>query len=270
MKCINKSHPDYIALLDNNPYPIPLLDAKISIWQDQNDTDEFPSLEQLAQPIGDSKIRYAFKTSTAIINKLDKVKQWYKSLGNTDKFWNKVQQDLQIPKEQVVLVKESEGNTIEEKLLDFSANYSYTIEINTAKEQMSDIKLQELSRNREFQFGNFKYFSDNEGYWKFDNTEESLNNREITRISLSDYTKAYRSSIETNPTQHYSNLTVPGGTNYTENEIATPGITPSIKGHAQFATSNGIGWFRSDDKHPFTGFLEDLISSGTIKKVPCG
>jgi len=25
------------------------------------------------------------------------------------------------------------------------------------------------------------------------------------------------------------------------------GITPSIKGHAQFATDNGIGWFRSDD-----------------------
>lgn len=49
------------------------------------------------------------------------------------------------------------------------------------------------------------------------------------------------------PTQYYSNLTVPGGTNYTENEIATPAITPSIKGHAQFATDNGIGWFRSDD-----------------------
>lgn len=48
--------------------------------------------------------------------------------------------------------------------------------------------------------------------------------------------------------QYYSNLTVPGGTQYTENEISTPLITPSIKGHAQFATDNGIGWFRSDDK----------------------
>lgn len=50
------------------------------------------------------------------------------------------------------------------------------------------------------------------------------------------------------PTSHYNNLTVPGGTNYTENEILTPDIVPSIKGHAQFATENGIGWFRSDDK----------------------
>ena len=49
-------------------------------------------------------------------------------------------------------------------------------------------------------------------------------------------------------TDYYSNLTVPGGTDYTENEIATPAITPSIKGHAEFATINGIGWFRSDDK----------------------
>lgn len=49
-------------------------------------------------------------------------------------------------------------------------------------------------------------------------------------------------------TDYYTRLTVPGGTNYTENEISTPLITPSIKGHAQFSTDNGIGWFRSDDK----------------------
>lgn len=48
--------------------------------------------------------------------------------------------------------------------------------------------------------------------------------------------------------KYYSNMTVPGGTNYTEQEIATPAITPSIKGHAAFATDKGIGWFRSDDK----------------------
>jgi hypothetical protein len=48
--------------------------------------------------------------------------------------------------------------------------------------------------------------------------------------------------------EYYSNLTVPGGTNYTENEISTPLIVPSIKGHAEFSTDNGIGWFRSDEK----------------------
>ena len=49
------------------------------------------------------------------------------------------------------------------------------------------------------------------------------------------------------PSKYYSDMTVPGGTNYTENEIATPAITPNIKGHAQFATNKGIGWFRSDE-----------------------
>ena len=58
--------------------------------------------------------------------------------------------------------------------------------------------------------------------------------------SLDKYTK--------HNTSYYSNLTVPGGTNYTENEISTPLITPSIKGHAQFATDKGIGWFRSDEQ----------------------
>jgi len=68
-------------------------------------------------------------------------------------------------------------------------------------------------------------------------------------INVAGTGKAY---LEGNPfsqaTTSYSNLTVPGGTNYTENEIATPAITPFIKGHAQFATDKGIGWFRSDDK----------------------
>ena len=136
----------------------------------------------------------------------------------------------------------------QELALQMAANYSYAVEINVAKESMSDSKLQELSRNKEFQFNNYKYFSDNEGYWRFDNSVDSLNKRNLEKIDLSDYTKAYRSSIENSPTQVYSNLTVPGGTNYTENEIATPAITPSIKGHAQFATDQGIGWFRSDEK----------------------
>lgn len=255
MKCINKSHPEYISLLENNPYPVPLLDAKISIWQDQNNTDEFPTLNQLAQPVGDSKIRYEFKATAAIINKLDKVKQWYKSLGDTDKFWNKVQQDLQIPKDQIQLLKDSYNNVlnksrefdknnppnlIEEALLDYIANYSYTIEINTAK-----------------------------GKVDFYKEDYNTGNREL--VGLTD---------EQFPTQIYSNLTVPGGTNYTENEISTPDITPSIKGHAQFATPNGIGWFRSDESqtkddlqrelHTQDFTFEQLLQIGEIKQVPCG
>jgi hypothetical protein len=49
------------------------------------------------------------------------------------------------------------------------------------------------------------------------------------------------------PTRIYEKMSVPGGTNYRENEIRTPGIIPAITGHAQFATKEGIGWFRSDE-----------------------
>lgn len=74
---------------------------------------------------------------------------------------------------------------------------------------------------------------------------------------------------EGDPTSYYSSLTVPGGTNYTENEISTPLITPSIKGHAQFSTDNGIGWFRSDDKvkygsQPIAKTLNDIANEKYI------
>ena len=66
-------------------------------------------------------------------------------------------------------------------------------------------------------------------------------------------------------TSHYSSLTVPGGTNYTEQEIATPAITPSIKGHAQFATDNGIGWFRSDEQVDKEGVYDELGFSSDLE-----
>lgn len=84
------------------------------------------------------------------------------------------------------------------------------------------------------------------------------------KISKTDYPN-YESEI-TPPSgpvnsDFYSNMTVPGGTNYTENEIKTPDITPSIKGHAQFSTDKGIGWFRSD---------EQRSDDNTGKRVPDG
>lgn len=73
---------------------------------------------------------------------------------------------------------------------------------------------------------------------------------------------------------HYSSLTVPGGTNYKENEIRTPNITPSIKGHAAFASPQGIGWFRSDEVGTSTptgervydgagGFVQASVNTGS-------
>lgn len=152
-----------------------------------------------------TKVDYSFKVVDAITNNLGKINQWSKQLKG-DALYDKIQRDLQIPKDQMVLFKESEGESVDDKLASFLANYSYTVEVNTVKGR-SDLQLDEY------------------GEWQ----------------------STGRILPESN-TQYYSNLTVPGGTNYTENEILTPAITPSIKGHAQFASDKGIGWFRSDEQ----------------------
>ena len=95
------------------------------------------------------------------------------------------------------------------------------------------------------------------------------------RYRYNEFEPEYRADGSTinngDPSQTYSYLTVPGGTNYTENEIATPAITPSIKGHAAFSTDSGIGWFRTDDKQNYTEqdidtLIDNMIKSGVLQK----
>lgn len=98
------------------------------------------------------------------------------------------------------------------------------------------------------------------------NDPQSLNDMIIGILGETGYTV----EIGDRNTQYYSNLTVPGGTNYTENEIATPAITPSIKGHAQFSTDKGIGWGRWDEKIQYTekdidSLIDILKNSGQLE-----
>lgn len=213
------------------------------------------------QALAQNQVNYTLKVVDKINSNISKINQWYKQLGNTNTFWNKIQNDLQIPKEQVELFKNSKGNTIDEKLIDFSSNYSYNVEIDIAKEKT---KLQKIINNNIFTFQSDNYYYAKVGnfYSKYKIVDKNTPNAkfdedknvyylsgENNSISYDEYEKALEESntVKT-PTQYYSNLTVAGGTNYTENEISTPLITPSIKGHAQFATDKGIGWFRSDEQ----------------------
>jgi len=162
--------------------------------------------------------------------------------GNEEVFFNKLSQDLGVPKQQVDILKQwlqtNKVNTLEEAELGIMAEMSYTVEVNTARSAGISDKI----TGEEVQIDG-KWFRNVRGQWM--NSSQGYEN-EIPA------TKEEINKIESlnkgNNTDYYSNLAVPGGTNYTENEISTPGITPSIKGHAQFATDNGIGWFRSDDK----------------------
>jgi hypothetical protein len=242
-KCINRNHPNFIAVSQaNNNNPL-LANMLIEEWQNKNNSDNIPTLEELEKtsniinPIGNNNnFQYKYKFINKIINNLDKVYKWFDKIGNNDTFWNKLGLDLQIPKEQINLLKQSEGDTINKKLLDFLTNYSYTVEINTTVEnEIEQFSVYEIDG---------RYFVPD-----FDEGGEHI---EITK-------KQYEDSLnEKTPTSYYSDLTVAGGTNYTENEIATPAITPSIEGHAQFSTDKGIGWFRSDDKiSKIDGFSEN-------------
>lgn len=169
-----------------------------------------------------------------------KLNQWFNNKAVTkDVFWKKFQ-ELGVPKDQLELLKNTEGESLDEIILNFISNYSYTVEINTAKtsKQLGSHYVRDLSQDE---------FEDRKGWGVFHRiTGEELG---VYSTEKDAWEAAHDSNnIVQENAQHYSSLTVPGGTNYSEQEIAIPVITPSIKGHAQFATDNGIGWFRSDDK----------------------
>lgn len=70
-------------------------------------------------------------------------------------------------------------------------------------------------------------------------------------------------------TEYYSNLTVPGGTNYIEQNFETP-LIKVPKSHAQFNTENTIGFSRSDDRNTYTendieALLKTMENSGVLK-----
>ena len=231
MACINPNTPEFKAAIERAGGNPMLAEIELS---------KSLEVEPAYKPIGEeSNLQYQFKVVSNLYNNLDKINKLWKQIGNNNTFWNKIQQDFQIPKDQINLLKESEGNTIEEKLTSFAANYSYTVEINTAKiKETNDYikslgsKVSSLTQER----GRYYYTDERDAKIEIDKDSWEEAKKEFDLIG-----KTERS------TQHYSNLTVAGGTNYTENEIATPAITPNIRGHAQFSTDKGIGWFRSDD-----------------------
>ena len=156
-----------------------------------------------------------------------------------DFFWRKMQADLGIPANQIEILKSFDTQDRGELISSLLANYSYAVEINTTINKEAAFG-EGINSQSGFTYNGDNYSKSNQFLMFFKNDDE---------ISEEEYKNALNKiNKKTTPSQYYSNLTVPGGTNYTENEIATPAITPSIKGHAQFATDQGIGWFRSDDK----------------------
>lgn len=208
MKCINKNLEPIKELL--NDFKEPVLSKILDSFPDDYIPTKEEALKKYSELLG-SSVDYKLKVINALQS--DKVRQPNK---NFQGFLNDLQKQG-VPKDQIELLNQvyQEGNSKEDLAIKLASNYSFSVEINTAKNQSIDLRNSDFARNTGL----------------FD--EEEL-----------------APSDEPGNTQYYSNLTVPGGTNgsYREMEISTPLITPSIRGHAEFATENGIGWFRSDDR----------------------
>ena len=185
----------------------------------------------------EEQINYALK-SISILNS-DKGRKLFDKGLKSGWDLNTTLTELQIPKEQRQLILNLGKTKLDDIITDLLVNYSYAIEINTATKNEIGIKEKYNPETGEIDIDNIEP--------NIDYIEEYDEQGNIIGMKpvLSERGKK---QLEEKPTQYYSNLTVPGGTNYTEQELATPSIVPSIKGHAQFATENGIGWFRSDDK----------------------
>lgn len=180
-------------------------------------------------PLNDISPEYIKKVNQNEIDKapkilktleLPKVEALFKNQflkGNKDKFYNEVI-SLGGGKEQTQILKnwieQNNPESIDDLKIGIASELAYTTEINTTRKVD---------------------YRDKNGW---DELADTMDEEDVARIR----------GTEPRNSSYYSNLTVPGGTNYTENEIATPQVEPSIKGHAQFSTKNGIGWFRSDDK----------------------
>ncbi len=215
-----------------------------------------------------NEVNYSLKASNIILDNLLQIKKWESNKSiNNETLYRKIQ-DLGIPKEQIELLKASNGSSVEQKLASFMADYSYTIEINTAKRPVYTKDLNDFGGQiHNFTYQGLTYEADFrvDKYMKYDPTTD-----ESTFISKEEYQNVFNEfSIDKTPinTDYYTGLTVPGGTNYEENEIATSAIEPSIKGHAQFSTDNGIGWFRSDEKivPGSEGRLQDDGAGGLVR-----
>ena len=177
-----------------------------------------------------------------------KAKQMFAKGEKNNWTLDKTLTELQVPKDQKEIILDKGITNREEIITSLLAENSFIVEIDITY----DSKTNASGRTSNNGITSIREES-GKYYWTYDDGDGPIE-EEINKEAYLN-TKSKLDLEKDTPTKYYSKLTVPGGTNYTENEITTPDITPSIKGHAQFSTDKGIGWFRSDEQT----FLEDSI-----------
>lgn len=234
------------------------LDILVSEYENRLDTDQPMFMKT-------PSVNYSLK----IVETLGKINRGTFETSKLQGWLNDLQKQG-VSNQQLELFKEvaKSGMTKDEIAVAIAAAYSYTVDINTAKSGFE--KTIGLNEGISFIYQGIEYYRFFDGgIMEYEKDGEQISEREYVKAR-----NEREKEGEMLPSQIYSNLTVPGGTNYTEQEIATPEITPSIKGHAQFATDKGIGWFRSDeqvDNAIVTGdieYNEEIGEDGTVYQNP--
>jgi len=151
---------------------------------------------------------------------------------------------LQIPKAQKQLILDKNITDREEIITSLLADNSFAVEIKIAKKTQT----RNNSKDVEFEANNslYKYYSDRNIYYQFKSVDDGGGKVEITK---KEFDKIYNEVLPN--TSYHSTLTVPGGSNYTENAIKTPNIINKSIAHInEFSNgiANMIGWFRSDEQ----------------------
>ena len=176
--------------------------------------------------------------------------------------------------EQVKKLIESEI-TKDDITLELLKNNSFAVEVNTAKENDKLGKQphpmdgeQSFTVNGDIYTLNSDVEPDGEGGIS-NFTTAYKNGKEIT---IEEYLKGKELASDKGiNTSYHSNLTVPGGTNYTENAIQTPGIINRSMAHIkEFSKgiSNMLGWFRSDEQTKVgTGKVDEIDDDKNQKTV---
>lgn len=198
--------------------------------------------------------------------------RFYKKEKRPEVFFRKLAQ-TRAPKEQIDLLRDwLEGNTaptLNDAISGLISEMAFTVSVDIAKEgipkydymvynEMDDYII-DKEDGRDVEKPEFTYsVIDHDGTTMFRTSSLAEAENEAKRLN---------DARPTQPSQTYHFLSVPGGTNYREVEIRTPGITPGRQGHGDFATEHGIGWFRSDDKEGFifgAATIEDLEKQAAI------
>jgi hypothetical protein len=211
-----------------------------------------------------------FSLKAVEILQSDKAKQVFAKGEKAGWDLTKILTELAIPKEQKQLILDLGKTNREQIITDLLANYSYTIDINTAKENANT-----FNKIHGFDVSNVDVstLKMEETDWGGSYLIVDANGNYLSRVEYSkEEAEEILAGIGTRNTAVYSNLTVPGGTNYTERNFETP-LIKVPKSHAQFNTENTIGFTRGDDRVVYTeNDIDKLISimqSSGILEIKC-